>query len=125
MRAVAVICLLPTLAVAQDDPAGAFCWAAETAHEARVQCVEDYEHAAVRILEYGKANGHMDADGNLEMSDLFSSLFSWRTLVGLPPDNVFLKCAAKGSEFAGEPDLREIWACIRERDPDAARMDAI
>ena len=91
---------------------------------ARRNCEREYARDLALYLEYGRAKGYLDDEGEVDLGAIMGELWSWRTLVGLPPDAPFVTCTDRAPIF--EPwDVREIWDCITAADPDAARMDAI
>lgn len=102
----------------------AFCMAVEPSLSARRICEDDYERSMMLFIEYGRAQGYIDAEGEFSFSRVLKDAWSWRILVGLPPKSPFLNCAAKASGQA-MVDFRAVWDCIAARDPMAARMDAI
>ena len=102
-----------------------FCAMAEESAQARRTCESDYRRSLELFLQYAREEGYVDAEGDFSFGRVFGDLWSWRTIVGLPPASPFLDCTNMAEKVAGAYDYRAIWDCIAARDPRAARKDAI
>ena len=125
------------LAQTRYDPAHTFCDnhiekgndAVENANR-RQSCAREWQRSAQMIARYFEATGYVADDGEFSIMEAMKRSFSWRLLIGLPPKDPYLRCASRviGNDVfqeVHEMDFPAIWSCLVQRDPRAARMDAI
>ena len=105
--------------------ARSFCVLVEASAQDRSHCEAEYTRSLHLFLRYGEQEGYVDSAGEFSFSRAVRDMWSWRTLVGLPPRSPYLSCVDAAPVVGSTYDFREIWACIAEKDPRAARMDAI
>ena len=101
-----------------------FCMLAEEGAAERRLCESEYRRSLDLYLNYGESEGYLSRDGIFSFSRVVKDLWSWRTLVGLPPESPFLDCSEKAPKVGSSYDFRMVWDCIAARDPRAARMDS-
>ncbi|MEM9640359.1 MAG: hypothetical protein AAGA19_02570 [Pseudomonadota bacterium] len=127
LRAAALVLLLAPAAHSQspiEDPAFDFCVTRTEGTPERALCIEEWRRAMQLVLEYGQDKGFLDQEGVLDSGAMLKATANWQTLLGLPPPDPFPRCMGRTPMFA-PLDFREIWACIKRFDPDAAKRDAI
>lgn len=90
----------------------------------RAECIEEWRWSLLRVLEYGQAAGYLDETGALDISEFTGALLDWRTVLGLPLRDPFLRCIERAPVF-DRVDYRAVWTCIKRMDPQAAKRDAI
>ncbi len=93
---------------------------------ARQHCLRDFQKSAYLVHRYYTHAGVLDEAGDptgLSFSHIFRNPFV------LSPRRVIDQCMAgqlyNGNMFSGMMDLREVWDCIAEIDPEAALWDMI
>lgn len=84
--------------------------------------------AAVLVGRYLAANGFIDESGYSISNQMRAQFSDWRSWVGLPAKSAWPGCAAPGvvSAFSATQDDHDfvtIWECIKERDPEAVKLE--
>jgi len=92
---------------------------------AQPDCRADFVRSAMLVRKYTSLNGLSDADG-AKIFAIMGSILSWRNLLSArkTPGWVMGHCGEEDSA-TGWMDLRKVWDCIVENDPDAALLEAI
>lgn len=110
-------------AQAQASPQD-FCAQAEPL-AAQPACRTDYMRAARLVRKYTDMNGLSDRDG-AKIFAIMGSVLNWHNLLSArkTPGWIMGHCDEADST-TGWLDLRKMWDCIVESDPDAALLEAI
>ncbi len=93
---------------------------------ARQHCLRDFQKVSYLVRRYYEHAGVFNEAGvrpDFSFSDMFQNPFV------LSPRRVIEKCSVSqlfnGNLFSGIMDLRTVWECISDIDPEAARWDTI
>ncbi len=126
MRATIIAPVLLGLAGSAQAQASAQDFCAQAAPlAAQPTCRTDFSRAARLVNKYTDMNGLSD-DNGAKVFAIIGSVFNWRNLLSADKTLGWIMghCGERDSA-TGWLDLRKVWDCIVENDPDAALLEAI